>query len=288
MKMLSDLEKELSSYYSMNSIDCGIVSSFWDYSLRKIYATAIKNHSGENFLQWDIINSTIHLPNREEVNGWYELLRKSSLWESLFKDTIEDSDVGCPIKFADNCKASPTSVQNAFHILTMKNYYIDIYEYDAIIELGAGYGSLYRMLRRMKFNKKYIIFDLQPMIILQRSYLESVSEEENVDYFENLYFCTDENMLNEKIATINKRILVIGLWSLSEMPLKYRKVVLKNISNKQKVDFFIAYQDEFLEYDNAAFFNNFFDNKRYVTLCNEIPYHDNNYYMLLREIDDES
>ena len=281
--MLSDLAKELSIYYSNSSIDRGKISSFWEYSLRKIYATAIKNNSGENFLQWDIINSTIHLPNREEVNSWYELLRKSPLWEGLFKRAIEDSAIGCPIRFNDDHRATPTSVQNAFHVLNMREFNIDICEYDVIIEIGAGYGSFYRMLRRIGYNKKYFIFDLQPMIILQKSYLESVSKAENINYLENLYFCKDEDSIKEKLDALSRRILVIGLWSLSEMPLKYREVVLKNTSHVKKVDFFIAYQDKFQEYDNHKFFKNYSNKRRYITLCKEIPYHDNNYYMIMKE-----
>lgn len=286
--MISDLPKELSTYYSNQYIDREKVSSFWEYTLLKIYSTAIKKGSGEDFLQWDIINSTIHLPNRIEVDYWYDALTRSPLWNCVFRYAIEDTDIGKPIRFSDNCKATPTSIQNAFHLLNIGEFNIHLCEYDVIIEIGAGYGSFYRMLRRIGYKKEYIIFDLCPMIILQKSYLESVSELENVDYLEKLFFCNKEDDLKEKMAVCSGRILVVGLWSLSEMPIDYREVLLKNISDTQNVDYFFAYQKEFQEYNNQKFFEEHFDKNRYLLLRREILHHDNNYYMIIKEKDDES
>ena len=72
------------------------------------------------------------------------------------------------------------------------------------------------------------------------------------------------------------------------MPLKYREVVLENISNTQNADYFIAYQNIFQEYDNQKFFKKLSNQRRCIMQCNDIPYHDDNYYMLMKEIDDES
>lgn len=235
---MKNLKEELLDYYSKYGIDRKKVSDFWEYALLKIYATAIQKETDENFLQWDIISSTIHLPNRIEVDAWYELLKTSAWWHNYLKIIIEDCNVGNPIRFRHDKRATPTSIQNAFHIMNMKLAKIDVNEYDVVIEIGAGYGSLCRMIKRCGYINSYIIFDLEPMNILQKIYLMNASEIENTDYLDNLLIWNDENKFKYLINETNKRILVMGLWSLSEMPLIYREELLNYFVNREGIDFF--------------------------------------------------
>ena len=119
----------------------------------------------------------------------------------------------------------------------------DISDFNNIIELGGGYGSMCRLFRNNGFTKKYTIFDLPELSALQRYYLNSVGVLKNTFLTGDIKSLCDDNLTTLLIAT----------WSLSEMPVKLRKKM-----SVVKFDYcLIGFQSDFNGINNIEYFESF-------------------------------
>ena len=107
-----------------------------------------------------------------------------------------------------------------------------------IIEFGGGYGGMCRLIRKMGFKGKYILYDLPELNLLQEYYL--IKE----NCMENTVITNNFSIFNDKYD------LLIATWSLSEIPLSIREKVAQSAKN-----FIMASQFEFAGIDNIKYFN---------------------------------
>ena len=66
---------------------------------------------------------------------------------------------------------------------------------DVIVEFGGGYGSMCRLVRKLGFKGRYVIFDLRPILALQKYYLGLHGVEAGYDL-------TAANLLTASLATV--------------------------------------------------------------------------------------
>jgi hypothetical protein len=126
-----------------------------------------------------------------------------------------------------------------------------ISELSCIIEFGGGYGSFGRLVWRLGFGGRYVIFDLPEFSALQRYYLSSVGVPlaDHPGETGVRCICDVDELVVESAAS---RSLFVGLWSISETPSDLRRQILDVVGGLDS--FFIAYQDRFNEVDNVRFF----------------------------------
>jgi len=131
---------------------------------------------------------------------------------------------------------------------------------DVILEVGAGYGELCRLIHALGWKGKYIIHDLPSQERLQRWYLDGIKD---ISWNKNVDDCD----------------LFIAMWSISEFPEEERRKYL-NIEND---GFMMAYGDSFFDVDNRIFFNLFTDDKEdYEFIHLNHPFLENQYYLFGR------
>lgn len=261
--------------------DTGI-SEYWKYVLMKMYSYSIKKKCTE-ILRWDIVNETIHLPNRFETNEWYKQLRNDADWEDRWEVVCREDEIGKPIKFEADFKTSPTMVQNAYHLMVLsKMANKRCLSYDIILEIGGGYGSFYKTIRNDGFIGKYYIYDIQPMVELQKAYLYDVANVDPSILLDNIEFLSSVEQLEIEMQGLKgKKILTVAFWSLSEMPIYIRQRIMRCLLELRNVDFFMSYQKQFLKYDNFSYFSQidvWYKGLRNINRV-EIPNHEGNYYI---------
>lgn len=126
-------------------------------------------------------------------------------------------------------------------------------ELNFTLEFGGGYGNLCRLIHKLGFQGKYIIFDLPVFSALQKYYLKL----SGLPVFEEIIatgiFCINDikkliKILRKYTPTDKDKNLFIATWSLSESPLHVRRKISEFFPMYGY--YLIGYQDKFGEIDN--------------------------------------
>ncbi|WP_045221990.1 hypothetical protein [Desulfonatronum thioautotrophicum] len=192
-----------------------------------------------NFLNWPVIKKTMFYQAPE-----IEYIQVAN--NDSFFDAITESILGNPLPYYINTKTSGNLVHHAYSVLQLiRSASIKMSNFNQVIEVGGGYGSMCRLFRNSGFFGHYIIYDLPEFLALQEYYISSV----NKQYANNTVFTNDVSELSKykKQGTV-----LIATWSLSEMPLDLRSLLLKNIDFDYCL---IAYQSHFDNIDNIKYFD---------------------------------
>jgi hypothetical protein len=129
-----------------------------------------------------------------------------------------------------------------------------VHEWDVVVELGGGFGNLCRLMHRLGFRGRYVIFDLAPFTHLQRYYLRSAGLLHDGDG--RIVLTSDFAELEAAVATIapEEWAMFVACWSLSETPLSLRAKVRPVAERIGR--YCIAYQERYGEVDNVDYFTN--------------------------------
>jgi hypothetical protein len=248
----------------------------------------ISNENPLEFLQWDIIKRTMvaSYPQRFVKKELY-YLKKLPDWNYRWKNALKENAIGSPQKYPYFLTSSGNLIHQAFHISQFENFSKKhIGDYDLIFEFGGGYGAMCKLIHKLNFKGKYIIFDLPEFCALQKFYLaanglitlngdKGYPDKNNIFHVNQLH----SKIMNEFKALDNQNVLFIANWSLSESPIDARDSITRYLSNFSSI--MVAYQHLFGETDNTQYFNTFKNNfikikkwKEYQT-----PFMLNNYYL---------
>jgi hypothetical protein len=196
---------------------------------------AILSKDPRAFLTWDVIANTMSPPpyarfvRRErrylESCGWSGLIRGSS------------------------CLDAANAVHQAYHLCRFeRETSIRIRDFDLMLEFGGGYGEMRRIVDRIGFTGRYIIFDLAELNALQRYYLRA-------SRISGTATLSDLRAVRAALESErNSRKLFISTWSFDETPLKVREEWRDLLVGFDA--FLIAYQVNFAGIDNWQFFEN--------------------------------
>lgn len=178
---------------------------FWAWDLRQ----NVKNNDPEDFLNWPGLVTTMFVGNAPYIEFEYNEIP----FDYLVK--LDDPGIGNPplYEILENLKPSGNLIHQAYHLWQWEQRHDKLVaELDTIIEIGGGYGAMALIVYRLGFRGRYIILDLPEFSLLQQYYLSNVG-------IEDVEFRT----------RIDKQIdcdLLIGLFSLSEMPLHTRETII--------------------------------------------------------------
>ncbi len=173
-------------------------------------------------------------------------LHESDRWK-VWRHAIRERIAGLPFPSLFYPLSSSNAIHQGYHIHRFETQTAArIEDFATIFEFGGGYGCFCRIAHRLGFTGKYVIFDLPEQCALQRYYLSSVgiSGVSAISSAEEL----GAAILSEAAGPR----LFVATWSLSEAPLNLRKTVADAITGFDA--FLLAYQHQFLEVNNSAFF----------------------------------
>lgn len=164
---------------------------------------------------------------------------------NLSKILLENS-IGNQVPFFLNRKTSANLIHHVFHIVEfMKFSEGKIHQFSDVYEIGAGYGSMARVVKKFGFEGNYHIYDLELFCELQKFYLSSL----NIFPETQISWNCDASQDNVK-----KNSLMIATWSLSEINIDTRRKYQRLLAG---CDYFlIGFRDTFEGVDNLEYFQN--------------------------------
>lgn len=117
-----------------------------------------------------------------------------------------------------------------------------ISELNTIVEVGAGYGAMALMARRLGFRGDYFIYDLPEFCLLQEYYLSNIV----------LGSWGAQYQWNAPLPMTAD--LMIACYSLSEMPILERKDYLYDVKSRS---YLFLFSQQWQDYDNLHYFTQF-------------------------------
>lgn len=204
------------------------------------------------FLHWPIILHTMFYPgNKAELSA----LQESEQW-LLWKEGLKETSVGYPIKYKDFPSSSGNLIHHAYLIYRLSETFgIKPVDVKTVFEFGGGYGSTVRLFYQLGFMGTYTIFDLPEFLLLQKFFLRSFCEKENIEFDLSVFGKTEFLSEMSSIPDSISYDLFLAGWSLSESSLEVRKNLLERLKKPKYIA--IAYQQIFKEIDNISYFDDF-------------------------------
>jgi hypothetical protein len=224
--------------------------------------TLVLHQDPRNFLQWDVVISTMFIVFAKYIFAELKYLKHSPGWNIRWRSAIRESSVGHPIPYVFYPTSSGNLIHHCYHIAQFEEKTkIKVDELEFVFEFGGGYGSMCRLLFNLGFRGKYVIFDLPSFSALQTYFLRSLDlPVRSINEFRTsktgIVCISDIQELKGLLADYlqPRDSLFIATWSISESPIDIRHSVLPLVSNFQS--FLIAYQSSFGEVNNLDFFDN--------------------------------
>jgi len=211
------------------------------------------------FKNWATLTS-IPLYNRNDGWDFYSkdtlrLLKERqdlNLWKYAIREPIvghTETSYSHIRKFINEMECSTWTLKAANHLLQYEKLSgKSIYDYEQIVEFGAGIGETSRLIRDLEYKGDLYIYDLPEISRISSYYLTQLGKKFiNVGHYNEI--------------PNDKTTLFIATWSLSEVPFEYRNEIVEHFKNK---DFLISFQNN-LGYNNWDYFNNVFPDKAKVT-----------------------
>jgi putative sugar O-methyltransferase len=217
---------------------------YWEKQLTEI-RQLIQSDEMSNFLNWGPILNTM-FPLDNTIKEKYNYLKGNKNWKH-YKKYLTDVDFGNPQKSIELDNVTGNTIQQVYQISILEEITeCAIKDAESILEIGGGYGNMCRIIKNMEHKRNYYIYDFPEVCEIQQSFLESAGTK--LPYF----FITDPEKLEKEYD------LIIGMFSLAEMPLLLRKVFAKINCNV----WYIAHGAHF-EHDinNMIYFKLFKDKK---------------------------
>ncbi|MFA6357081.1 MAG: hypothetical protein WCY09_00220 [Candidatus Omnitrophota bacterium] len=243
-----------------DSLDKNAIDGAWLTNADRLCRKILTCDPGD-FLQWDVILRTMVVGNANFVRDELDFLQALPDWESRWKDAIEESSVGNPTYYDEFPSSSGNLIHLAYHLAQFeKKTGIDINRAGFILEFGGGYGGMCRLIHKLNFKGRYIIFDLPPLSALQHFFINMNGIP--VGYY-NKFLEKDSNgvicvsdfahlgAVVSDYPNIDNAVF-LATWSLSETPISLRQSILSLVEPFKA--FLLAYQGYFGNIDNSGFF----------------------------------
>ena len=205
---------------------------------RQMLRDDIKNKDPRRFLRWQVLQSTMVAAAPYITNHELPALRDAG-WLPL----LAEDRAGSPTIISDT-STSANLAHHAYHLLRFERVTgLLTGGFESVVEVGAGYGSMCRLLYRLSLGQiRATLFDLPEFSALQKYYLGRVGVAAS--------FTQQAGDLGPTAGEGPR--LLIATWSLSEMPVNTRQAIMDAVGNTDA--YLFAFQDRFGEADNDANF----------------------------------
>lgn len=207
-----------------------------------------------------------YLREHQYPDNWLEAIK-----ESMVGHTSESYDQYTTLLTPNKIPVSTWTLKTAAHIIKFLTTFkwTNFNRYERIIELGAGIGEMPRMIYKAGlFDGKYTVVDFPALAKISKYY----NIQNGVDI---------ETTTVEDLEMTDGKTLVIGTWSMNEMPFAQRDAFLKKVAGS---DFMMTYSLNILGLQNSHYFASDFVKIAGTPISHLefIPYHPydgGNYYM---------
>lgn len=176
-------------------------NGFWSGKRADLRNHVASGESVEMFLTWPEITSTMFVGNAPYTGYELDMLQHSPDWRR-YEVAIREDGLGAPVMY--NRDTSGNLIHQCYHLMQWEiTTGLSVSDLESIVEIGAGYGALCKIVRRLGYTGDYLIYDLPELCELQRWYLGELGIDATWSD------CPPSDTLQSD--------LLIALWSLSEM-----------------------------------------------------------------------
>lgn len=223
---------------------------YWLDVVERIYELILTDDP-RRFLTWAPVRETMFTTGADYLNVELNALRKDTQWETVWRPKLPDPFVGRPVPHASWPRTTGNTIHHLYHLWQFQQATgVNLFSEDLdVLEFGAGYGNMCRILTSEGSRRTYSIIDLPIVSHLQRYYLDSVRLQVGVrgDGLSVKWLNLEDNIE----ATGSKHSSVfVGAWSLSESDVLHRPALLA--SARQCSAQLIGFQDTFGAIDNTS------------------------------------
>ena len=261
MELIRELRANIRMLPSRDITERSPAEDIWAKVVNRLRYLII-HEDPRKFLEWANL-STMFVGSEAYVAEELRYLQQHRQWSGKWREAIVESVVGRPTRFLAYPQSSGNLIHHAYHLSQFEEKTgRQVADLDFLVEFGGGYGSMCRLIHKLGFNGKYIIFDLAEFSCLQSFFLKSMdlpvhSLESFTSTGSGILMISDRDVLRDVISNCFEQSLnslFIATWSISETSIPFREEILGLVMPFDA--FLIAYQDKFGEVDNVEFFSN--------------------------------
>jgi hypothetical protein len=141
------------------------------------------------FLRWPVVERTMFLTTHERME--LRFLKDSSEWEVRWRSALKEDQVGHPTPSPFYPSSSGNRIHHAYHLARFERELdLRVDQLSLVLEFGGGYGGMCRLIHRLGFRGRYLLYDLPEFSALQASFLfayqDHFGEVNNVEWFNQL------------------------------------------------------------------------------------------------------
>jgi len=244
-KILKLIEKKL----TITHLDKKYLKNTHNIFNKKIL-NILKKEEITSFLRKNFIQKMFFVHNRLFILKELLELKKDKNW-TFYKKLIEEDSVGDPVRYFLYPKSSGNRINHVYHLsILSKEFNINLKKLNNVFEFGGGYGCMARIFSKINKKIKFACFDTSIVNLLQYYYLKQNNLD--VGFSKKNKFYLISNMSNIKTNRLNS--LFIANWSLSEIPINFRKKFIKTIKDSKLI--LICFQENFENINNLRYFEN--------------------------------
>ena len=211
----------------------------WDTFVKEIESELESRE--KDFLQGETIAKTVCPTDTRMVP---KIMESFDPDDKEILDVMWDTVWGKPALY-HNLKVSLPTAQSGRYIKLMKEHFniVPYKDLDHIVDIGGGFGNMYRIMSNLGYKGRYQIIDLPIMHKLQQKYLKKA--------------CSDTSNLEQIDLDMEKAIptgksMLIATHSVNEMSMDTRKKIEPYYKNYDYI--FINHNTFFDGIDNIRYF----------------------------------
>ncbi len=235
----------------------GEASAFWQGICLELHRLATTDDP-RYFMRWPPIGATmVHGAGMTTLRALW-MMQRSPAWRLQWQPALRHTQHGHPPPFAPMLSTNAMAIEHASHLWRFHRLLgVHLQDTDCIVEFGGGFGSMCRLVHALGFRGQYIIFDLPPVLALQRYYLglHGIAAADTGDT--SVWLCSDLGSIMSRLGGSSfQRVSLMSTWALSEMPMAVRQRVEPFLQLKAADKALFAYQPAFEGADNRDYFRN--------------------------------
>jgi len=214
----------------------------------------ILSHNLDNFLTLPTLEFTMVIGDSPERDIEYTELQKRVDFSTKVKALLVAPKIGgIPAARQDSSSNYPT-ISQTYHLLNFtdaKN--VDLSKVDYILEFGGGYGNLCSIIHRADFKGTYILYDIEPLLLIQEYFLTTAKLLPGVTI---KFISTPEDLYTE-LSKLSGTGMFVSTWAFNEAPVTTRTAILQVFNRFDYV--YLIYNHSFDGVDNIEWFTHLKD-----------------------------
>jgi hypothetical protein len=233
----------------------GEASDFWQGICGELHRLATTDDP-RYFMRWPPIGATmVHGAGPTTLRALW-IMYRSPTWRAQWRPALWHTQHGHPPPFAPMPSTNAMAIEHASHLWRFHRHQgFFLHDTDCIVEFGGGFGSMCRLAHALGFRGQYIIFDLPPVLALQRYYLGLHGIEADDSGNANVWLCSSLDSIMARVSgTSLERVSLMSTWALSEMPMAVRRRIEPFFELEAADKALFAYQPSFEGTDNRDYF----------------------------------